>query len=119
MELPYELLEYIFYYVDVKNILYKVDNINRKIDDIFRSNIYYHQFWKEKIRSSYLEKRELFKTYNSSIFTYHNFCQTSIEYWMKHNGLFLDKVLYYTDKETLNDIKHSQFLSFNKLYNFY
>lgn len=108
MELPYELLDCIFAYIDVKNILYKVDDINRQLDEIFERDFHRHRYWNQKIRSLFLKKNELFKTYNSSIFIYHNFCQTSIEYWMKNNVYFLNTVLYYTDKKNLIDINHGR-----------
>ena len=110
MELPYELLDNIFAYIDVENILYKVDDINRQLDEIFEYEFHCRRYWKQRIRSLFLKKYEIFKTYNSSIFIYHNFCQTSIEFWMKNNVCFLNTILYYTDKETLNDIKYGRFL---------
>jgi len=109
MTLPIEIIDYIFDFINAKSIIYSIDDIHQKTNEIYNleyiatTNVdmyTYHLF---------LKRHEIIKQYIDCLIIYHKFCQINIKYWIMYHANYLQEYFIDEDKDLLNLIR------FNKL----
>ena len=109
MNLPIEIIDHIFDFIDAKNIIYLIDGINQETDEIYNLEYFTSGSIGRAVYSLFLKKREIIKQYTDCLIIYHKFCQISIKYWIIYHVDCMHESFINEDKELLNLIR------FNKL----
>tara|TARA_B100000035_G_C21036090_1_gene571040 strand:+ start:2321 stop:2650 length:330 start_codon:yes stop_codon:yes gene_type:complete len=109
MNLPIEIIDHIFDFIDAKNIIYLIDGINQETDEIYNLEYFTSGSIGRAAYSLFLKKREIIKQYTDCLIIYHKFCQISIKYWIIYHADCMHESFINEDKELLNLIR------FNKL----
>ena len=109
MNLPIEIIDHIFDFIDAKNIIYLIDGINQETDEIYNLEYFASGSIGRAAYSLFFKKREIIKQYTDCLIIYHKFCQISIKYWIIYHVDYLHECFINEDKELLN------LMRFNKL----
>ena len=109
MYLPPEIIDLVFDFIDVKPVIYAIDEIHQHNEEIYNLEYFSTGSIGRATYSLFLKRRKLIKEYTDSILIYHVFCQTCIYYWIKSKAHCLEECFTKEDKELLN------LMRFNKL----
>ena len=103
MILPIEIIDCIFDFIDAKPIIYSIDEIHQKTNEIYNLEYFtYGDICNPIFNTLFLKRRAIIKQYTDCLIIYHKFCQICIKYWIIYHADYLHECFTNEDKELLS-----------------
>mgnify|MGYP001180638197 CR=1 FL=1 len=102
--LPPEITSIIFKYIDVSSILFEIDDINKKINEVYNIEYMHSSHINHFTYKLFIDKKRLLFKYSQIIKMFITYSQLNISTWIIYHIDGLNEIITDEDKFILNTV---------------